>query len=128
MIDFSIGKVAAAYASNRSGIPGAPIPAPVREAGSALGTDPGAGLGAGIGPDAATAAEGGFGAFIDRQIAGAVDTVRRSERVSLAAIAGKASTQEVVQSVIAAEMTIQTVVAIRDKMVQAYQDIMRMPI
>lgn len=120
MIDFSIGKVAAAYASNRSTAPGAPIPAPVREAGSTLG--------AGLGTDATAAADAGFGAFIDQQVTRAVDTVQRSERVSLAAIAGKASTQEVVQSVIAAEMTIQTVVAIRDKMVQAYQDIMRMPI
>jgi flagellar hook-basal body complex protein FliE len=124
MIDFSIGKVAAAYASNRSAAPGAPIPAPVREAGSTLG----AGLGSGLGTDATAAADTGFGAFIDQQVTRAVDTVQRSERVSLAAIAGKASTQEVVQSVIAAEMTIQTVVAIRDKMVQAYQDIMRMPI
>jgi flagellar hook-basal body complex protein FliE len=124
MIDFSIGKVAAAYASNRSTVPGAPIPAPVREAGSTLG----AGLGTDAGIGVSGASDAGFGAFIDQQVTRAVDTVQRSERVSLAAIAGKASTQEVVQSVIAAEMTIQTVVAIRDKMVQAYQDIMRMPI
>lgn len=104
MIDFSIGRVAAAYAADD---PAAAMPAS---------------------PAAAAPAESGFGAFLDDQVARAVDTVRHGEAVSLAAIAGRASAQEVVQSVIAAEMTIQTVVAIRDKMVQAYQEIMRMPI
>ncbi|HSK41691.1 MAG TPA: flagellar hook-basal body complex protein FliE [Arenibaculum sp.] len=113
MIDFSIGKVAAAYASNRSAMPSAPIEAP-----------------GGIGPSAAVAAvpDDSFGAFIDDQLTRAVGTIQHGESASLAAVAGKASAQEVVQSVIAAEMTIQTVVAIRDKMVQAYQEIMRMPI
>jgi flagellar hook-basal body complex protein FliE len=108
MIDFSIGRVAAAYAAN--GPAAATSAAPAGTAASAA------------------PAESGFGAYLDGQVARAVDTVRHGEAVSLAAIAGKASAQEVVQSVIAAEMTIQTVVAIRDKMVQAYQEIMRMPI
>jgi flagellar hook-basal body complex protein FliE len=108
MIDFSIGKVAAAYASN--GLSAALAAAPVAA------------------PAAAMPPDGSFGAFVDDQVARAVETVQRSERVSLAAVAGHASAQDVVHSVIAAEMTIQTVVAIRDKMVQAYQEIMRMPI
>ena len=55
-------------------------------------------------------------------------TLKESERVSIAAVSGQASAQDVVRSVLAAEMTVQTVVAIRDKMVQAYQDIMRIAI
>ena len=44
------------------------------------------------------------------------------------AVLGNASLTEIVESVTAAELTLQTVVAVRDKMLQAYQDIMRMPI
>ncbi|PWC42599.1 hypothetical protein TSO221_21485 [Azospirillum sp. TSO22-1] len=76
----------------------------------------------------AAAAETSFGDFLDRQITQSIDTVKESERVSMAAIAGKASAQDVVRAVLAAEMTVQSVVSIRDKMVQAYQDIMRMAV
>nr|WP_307832775.1 flagellar hook-basal body complex protein FliE [Azospirillum argentinense] len=58
----------------------------------------------------------------------AVETLNEGERMSVAAVAGKAGTHEVVRSVLAAEMTVQTVVSIRDRMVQAYQDVMRMAI
>ena len=78
--------------------------------------------------EAAGATESTFGAFLDRQVTQAVDTLKEGERMSLAAVAGKASAHEVVRSVLAAEMTVQTVVSIRDRMVQAYQDVMRMAI
>ena len=42
--------------------------------------------------------------------------------------AGKANMVDVVQSVNAAELTLDTVVAVRDKVVAAYQSIMNMPI
>ncbi len=44
------------------------------------------------------------------------------------AVAGEASITEVVQAVARAELALQTATTIRDRMVQAYQDIMRMPI
>ncbi|PWC38013.1 hypothetical protein TSO352_09980 [Azospirillum sp. TSO35-2] len=69
-----------------------------------------------------------FGNFLDQSITQAVGTLKESERVSMAAVAGKASAQDVVRSVLAAEMTVQSVVAIRDKMVQAYQEIMRIAV
>lgn len=113
MIEMPIGRVAAAYASNRSAIITPPATTPFTA--PAAVNDP-------------AAAETGFGEFLDRQVVQAVDTLKESERVSAAAIAGKASAQEVVRAVMAAEMTVQTVVAIRDKMVAAYQDIMRMAV
>ncbi|PWC80039.1 flagellar basal body protein FliE [Azospirillum sp. TSH64] len=76
----------------------------------------------------AAGAESDFGGFLDKSISQAVDTLKESERVSLAAVSGKASAQDVVRSVLAAEMTVQSVVAIRDKMVQAYQEIMRIAV
>jgi len=113
MIEMPIGRVAAAYAAHKTA---APLPtAPLKEAQAAATAE-------------AAAPESSFGAFLDRQVTQAVDTLKESERVSLAAVAGKASAQDVVRSVMAAEMTVQTVVAIRDRMVQAYQDIMRMAV
>ena len=44
------------------------------------------------------------------------------------AIAGTGSLTDVVSAVSKAELALQTTVAIRDRVVQAYQDIMRMPI
>lgn len=121
MIEMSVGRVAAAYAANRSPAPsGLAEPQPSAAAEATRGP---------FGGDAVAAgAETDFGGFLDRSISQAVGTLKDSERVSMAAIAGKASAQEVVRSVLAAEMTVQSVVAIRDKMVQAYQEIMRIAV
>lgn len=51
-----------------------------------------------------------------------------AEKLSVAAVAGKADINEVVSAVTNAEVTLQTVVAVRDKVIAAYQDILRMPI
>lgn len=115
-----IAHAAAAYAGQRATLTPPAAPASSAAAGTAASSF--AGLGAGATP------ETDFGAFIDRQAAQAVETLKQGERASLAAVAGKASAHEVVRSVLAAEMTVQTVVSIRDRMVQAYQDIMRMAI
>ena len=58
----------------------------------------------------------------------AVDTHRVAETQSMLAVAGQADLAEVVTAVADAELTLQTVVSIRDRVVQAYQDIIRMPI
>ena len=51
-----------------------------------------------------------------------------ADRMSVAAVNGKANVAEVVTAVANAELALQTVVAVRDQVVQAYQDILRMPI
>ena len=58
----------------------------------------------------------------------AIATGRASDQASLAATAGTADVAEVVTAVAAAELTVQTVTAVRDRVVAAYQDILRMPI
>lgn len=50
------------------------------------------------------------------------------EAVSAEAIAGKAELHELVTAVTNAELTLQTVVAVRDRVITAYQDIVKMPI
>jgi flagellar hook-basal body complex protein FliE len=50
------------------------------------------------------------------------------ESQTVQAVAGTADLTQVVMAVSKAEMTLETVVTLRDKVVQAYQDILRMPI
>ena len=56
------------------------------------------------------------------------NTVKMGEAKSFEAIQGKASTREVVDAVMHAEQTLQTAIAIRDKVVTAYLEIARMQI
>jgi flagellar hook-basal body complex protein FliE len=73
--------------------------------------------------------QGGDFASVLRETAGAaVDALREGEVATLRAAAGKADITEVVTAVSQAEITLQTVVAVRDRVIQAYQDILRMPI
>ena len=58
----------------------------------------------------------------------AIGTLRAGEQQSLMAAAGTADLNDVVTAVGRAEMTLQTVVTLRDRVIQAYQEILRMPI
>lgn len=69
-----------------------------------------------------------FADMVGEAVEGAVQTGRTSERMSAKAIAGEADLREVVTAVTNAEVTLKTALAIRDRVVQAYQDIMSMPI
>ena len=53
---------------------------------------------------------------------------RDAEAKSMQAIAGGGDITDVVTAVSKAELALQTTVTIRDRVVQAYQDIMKMPI
>lgn len=69
-----------------------------------------------------------FGTVLANVAAGAMDTLKAGEAAAIAGLEGKASAQEVVQAVMSAERTLQTALAIRDKVVAAYQEISRMAI
>lgn len=73
-------------------------------------------------------AGGGFADALRDAAGGAVESLREGERQSLAAAVGKADLTDVVTAVGKAEMTLQTVVTLRDRVIQAYQEIIRMPI
>lgn len=74
------------------------------------------------------AAGGDFGALLRSAAEGTLETLDASEAASRQAAVGKADLNDVVLAVSQAELTLQTVVSIRDRAVQAYQEIMRMPI
>ena len=58
----------------------------------------------------------------------AVETVRTGDSMAIAGLKGQAGLQQVVEATMAMESTVQVSVALRDKLVEAYQDVMRMPI
>jgi flagellar hook-basal body complex protein FliE len=72
--------------------------------------------------------ESGFGALVESMGQQALNTGRTSEALSAQAMQGKAEIADVVMALNNAEITLQTVVSIRDKMVNAVQEIMRMPV
>ncbi len=77
---------------------------------------------------AAAAGGAGFGASLQRAIAGAVTDGQAADRQAMGAIAGQGNLTDVVTAVTRAELALQTATAIRDRFVQAYQDVMQMPI
>lgn len=70
----------------------------------------------------------GFGATLQRAMAGVVDAGHAADAQSVQAIAGGGNLTDVVTAVSKAELALQTTVTIRDRVVAAYQDIMRMTI
>ncbi len=58
----------------------------------------------------------------------AVDKLKQGEAIAISGVDGQASVQQVVEAVMAAESSLRTAIAIRDKVVSAYQEISRMTI
>jgi flagellar hook-basal body complex protein FliE len=56
------------------------------------------------------------------------DALKAGEAAAIGGIQGKVSVQQVVQSIMTAEESLQAAIAIRDKVVSAYQEISRMAI
>jgi flagellar hook-basal body complex protein FliE len=69
-----------------------------------------------------------FSDFLSGAVKESVSTIRQGEQAATAQVSGQANIVDVVNSVNAAELTLDTVVAVRDKVVAAYQSIMSMPI
>ena len=83
-------------------------------------------------PSSAGTAIGGtagssFGDFLSGVVQNAVQTMQTGERMAAKQVAGQADIVDVVNAVNSAELTLDTVVAVRDKVISAYQSIMQMP-
>ena len=105
-----------------------PITAPIRSI--AVGSGPDA-VGAPLrGGATAASAESpvDFGSFLAQMASDTAKTLKAGEATALAGINGQASTQQVVQAVMTTEQTLQTAIAIRDKVVTAFLEISRMQI
>jgi flagellar hook-basal body complex protein FliE len=69
-----------------------------------------------------------FAALLAENLSAAVEAGQRSEAAAGQAAVGAADLQDLVAAVNAAELSLQSVVAVRDRIIGAYQDILRMPI
>lgn len=77
---------------------------------------------------AVTAGAPSFGNVLS-ELAGSVSgKLENAEAVSMKSMTGDVPTRDVVNAVMDAEQSLQTAIAIRDKIVQAYLEISRMPI
>ncbi len=88
-----------------------------------------AGASASIGTAAPSASPGlGFGDMVSRALDSVETSGHAADSQATQAIMGKGNLTEVVTAVSQAELALQSAVAIRDRVVQAYQEVMRMPI
>jgi flagellar hook-basal body complex protein FliE len=69
-----------------------------------------------------------FGATLQRAMQGAVETGHNADAQAMQALSGGGNLTDVVTALSHAELALNTATAIRDRVVQAYQDIMKMPI
>ena len=81
------------------------------------------------GVQAAQASQGSsFLDMVGESLQSAAALGNKSETMAMQALNGKADLADVVTAVTQAETALNTVVAIRDRVITAYQDIIRMPI
>lgn len=70
----------------------------------------------------------GFSEMLKEASTRALSEIRAGDAAAIRGVTGEAGAQEVVQAVLAMETTVRTVTSIRDKAVEAYQEILRMPV
>ena len=69
-----------------------------------------------------------FGNVLAEAVGGASSSLKAAEGASLRQVTGKGDLIDVTTAMTAAEMAMDTVVAVRDRVINAYSDIMRMQI
>lgn len=69
-----------------------------------------------------------FGSMVKSAMNDVMHNTRKAEGQIAAQVAGKAELIDVVTAISAAEASLETVMAVRDQVINAYQEIMRMPI
>jgi flagellar hook-basal body complex protein FliE len=83
----------------------------------------------GVAGNAASNPVSSFGDVLKSTISQTVDAQKHAEQLTMAAAQGQpVALQDVVQAVSQAELTLQTLVTVRDRAVEAYQQIMQMPV
>jgi flagellar hook-basal body complex protein FliE len=97
---------------------------------SAYGRVKGAGSTGSIAPISPSApiGEANFGAIVSNMVSGVGDALGKAESASIRQVAGKGDLIDVVTAIGAAETALDTMVAVRDRVVSAYGEIMRMQI
>ena len=79
-------------------------------------------------PEAAAAPGGSFGDMLKGVMTDAIQSSRHAESQITAGVQGKADLVDVVTAISSAETSLETVMAVRDQVIAAYQQVMQMQI
>lgn len=69
-----------------------------------------------------------FSSMVESAVTGLIEQGKESDSKAMAMAAGKADLIDVVTAVSETEVAVETLVSVRDKVIQAYEEIFRMPI
>ena len=69
-----------------------------------------------------------FGALLKDAIGSVLDAGKKSDAQTVAMASGKANVMDVVTAVAETDVAVSTLVSVRDRVIQSYEDIMKMPI
>lgn len=69
-----------------------------------------------------------FGAMVKEALGSVMDAGRKSDSQTVAMASGKANVMDVVTAVAETDVAVSTLVSVRDRVIQSYEDIMKMPI
>src|ERR1700676_559745 len=69
-----------------------------------------------------------FGAVLKDAIGSVLEARRKSDAQTVAMASGKANVMDVVTAVAETDVAVSTLVSVRDRVIQSYEDIMKMPI
>lgn len=75
-----------------------------------------------------TAAVPDFGSMVTENINSVVEAGKNSDQMAIDMVNGKANLVDVVTAIAETEVAVESMVTIRDRVIQAYEEIMRMPI
>jgi flagellar hook-basal body complex protein FliE len=84
----------------------------------------------GVGKGSESGGGGGpsFGALLKDAIGSVLDAGKKSDTQTVAMTQGKANVMDVVTAVAETDVAVSTLVSVRDRVIQSYEDIMKMPI
>ncbi|WP_020187697.1 flagellar hook-basal body complex protein FliE [Methylopila sp. 73B] len=69
-----------------------------------------------------------FGDLLEKSLSGFAEQGRQTDAKAMQAVQGRGDVVDVVTAVAESELALQTLVSVRDKVIAAYDEVMRMPI
>jgi flagellar hook-basal body complex protein FliE len=82
----------------------------------------------GAGKGSETGGGPSFGALLKDAIGSVLEAGKKSDTQAVAMASGKANVMDVVTAVAETDVAVSTLVSVRDRVIQSYEDIMKMPI
>ncbi|MBO6755849.1 MAG: flagellar hook-basal body complex protein FliE [Roseibium sp.] len=79
-------------------------------------------------PSPASAAGVDFGQLVDEAVSTVLDKGQQADQKAIGLVEGKTDVVDVVTAIAETEMALETMVSVRDRVISAYEEIMRMPI